>query len=767
MLSVCGQQFSSSVIDRITAVVAAEPTMTRGALSRRVCEWLDWRSQTGKLKEVSCRKALLELERRGVVRLPRCERPAGFSKPPTVGRVSLELPKVACRLAELGRVEVTPVTSRHTRDSVVWNELLQRFHYLGRGPLCGAQMRYLVRSSERGWLGALSFSAATFRLKDRERWIGWSDRARRGQLEKVVCNSRFLILPSVEVPNLASRVLALSVDRLCEDWQERYGYAPVLLETFVDEQRFTGTCYRAANWTRIGETAGRRDGFSNGTRPTGPKAIYVLPLSKDWRDTLCYEPESPLTLGPANPGSSDWAEQEFGGVEIQDPRLKARLLTLARDFYAQPGELVPAACRGSMAKTKAAYRFFDNPRIDMKTLLRGHVKATARRVQEHPVVLAVQDTTTLNYTPHLAMEGLGPINTRQDQALGLLLHDTLAFTPEGTPLGLVDVQCWARKPEAAGQRAQRRQRPIEEKESFKWLASYRAAAEVQQLCPETLVVSVGDREADIHELFLEALSDPSGPQLLVRADRGRKRRVMNEEQRQLWDFLSAQKVAGTQRLSIPRRGSRPARQATLEVRYAPVRLQPPKGTRLAPVDLWAVYAVEVEHDTTLKSPVEWMLLTTVEVSNFEQAIERLGWYATRWGIEVYHRVLKSGCRIKDRRLENADRMESCLALDLVVAWRIYRLNKQGRETPTLPCDLLLQETEWKVLYAQAHQTAPPDSPPPLRDAVRMIAKLGGFLGRKGDGEPGTTTLWRGLLRLKYLVQGYELYESLRHARDGP
>jgi hypothetical protein len=202
-------------------------------------------------------------------------------------------------------------------------------------------------------------------------------------------------------------------------------------------------------------------------------------------------------------------------------------------------------------------------------------------------------------------------------------------------------------------------------------------AEVQQLCPKTMLVSIGDREADIYELFLEAQKGDSGPQLLIRSDRSRSRRVMNEEQAQLWDFMPAQAVAGTQVVSIPRRGSRPARKATLKVRHARVQLHPPKDKPLAPVSLWAVYAVEVNHDVSVKNPLEWMLLTTVDVSSFEQATERLGWYATRWGIEVYHRTLKSGCRIKDRRLENADRLESCLAIDLVVAWRIYRLNKQA------------------------------------------------------------------------------------------
>jgi len=179
------------------------------------------------------------------------------------------------------------------------------------------------------------------------------------------------------------------------------------------------------------------------------------------------------------------------------------------------------------------------------------------------------------------------------------------------------------------------------------------------------------------------------------------------------------------------------------------------------VAAWAVYAREVQAPPEVSSPLEWLLLTTVPVTTCAQATERLQWYTRRWGIEVYHRVLKSGCRIEDRQLGRADSLQSCLALDLVVAWRIFWLVKQGRETPTVPCDMVLEEDEWKALYATVRDAPPPSTPPPLREAVRMIAALGGFLGRRGDGEPGTITVWRGLERLDNIVLGYRM--ALRHA----
>ena len=286
------------------------------------------------------------------------------------------------------------------------------------------------------------------------------------------------------------------------------------------------------------------------------------------------------------------------------------------------------------------------------------------------------------------------------------------------------------------------------------------------MLPDTTLVSVGDREADIFELFAEALAHPEGPKLLVRSEKSRNRKV---EQDYLWDHLARQPVAGYQELFIPRKGSRKARTARLAVRFAPVTLRPPNGHKGSAANVWAVYSHEVDYDPAqVKSPLSWMLLTTVETTTFDQASERLRWYAARWSIEVYHRTLKSGCRIKDRQLANADRLETCLAIDMVIAWRLFWLTHQGRETPDMPCDIILAEEEWQALHAYIHQEPPPDEPPTLQDAVRMIGRLGGFLGRKGDGQPGTTVLWRGLRRLPDIAGGWRAYNLFGNgARAGP
>jgi hypothetical protein len=557
------------------------------------------------------------------------------------------------------------------------------------------------------------------------------------------------------VANLASHVLGLALKRVGPDWQQRYGYEPVLVETFVEPERFAGTCYRASNWVRVGVTQGRGRQDAGHLSLLPVKQVLVYALQRQARERLGGgEPAAP-------PPPRDWAEQEFGGAELGDQRLNQRLLTLARDFYARPQARLPQACQ-SAAKTRAAYRFFQHRETHMEPLLAPHYEATRQRLADQPVVLAVQDSTSLNYSTHPATAGLGPIGSKAEGVIGLWLHSTLAFNLEGTPLGLLDVQCWARDGATFGKKHQRKQRPIEAKESWKWLQSFQRVTEVQRCLPATQLVSVGDRESDIYELFQLALADPQGPRLLIRAEQDRLRA---EGQGHLWRSLAQQPLQGIQPLQVPRRGTQPARQARLGVHFAYVTLQPPQGKEeLGPLTLGAVLAQEVEAPSGVK-PLCWMLLTTCRVDSFEAACEKLRWYTLRWGIEVYHRTLKSGCQIEQRQLGTADSIEACLAIDLVVGWRIFHLAKLGREIPDVPCTVYFEEAEWKALLAYVTKNpVPPHQPPTLREALRSVATLGGFLGRKGDGQPGTQTLWLGLQRLDDITA---MWKILAHPAHSP
>lgn len=742
-----GQNFTKEIINRIKETIKGTPDLSRRKLSLLVCEWLNWRSSNNALKDMSCRLALLKLHDCGLIDLPETYKrpPSAFKKksnPISIKHVT----KVECSLSDFGPVEIIQIKNSYVKVSRIWNDLMNHFHYLGAGPLCGAQIRYLIHSQKYGFIGGFAFNSAAWRLEARDQWIGWDERARLKNLNKVVCNSRFLILPYIKVEHLASHVLSLMVKRLTKDWYKKYGIEPILLETFVECGRFKGTCYRAANWKHVGKTKGRgrQDHSNNFSEPI--KDIYLYPLRKGVQEVLCDGPPKPAIVVKE---PSDWAEEEFGTAELGDERRVKRLMTIARDFYLRPQANVPQACQ-SRAKTKAVYRFFDDKNNRMEKILEPHYEATLNRINSEKIVLAVQDTTSLNYSTHPATENLGYISRGKEHVIGLMVHDTMSFNIDGTPLGLLDVLCWARDPADFGKRHIRKQLPIEEKESSKWLKAFTRIAQAQKRCPESTLVCIADREADLYDLFHLALNTDGGPKLLIRAEHDR---LVAEGQGHLYDYIRSQSLSGTQTVHVPRRGKQPSREARLEVRFAKVTLMPPSRKRyLGELSIWAMLAEEVDCPKNVK-PLQWMLLTTFQINSFEEATEKLGWYCFRWNIEIYHKTLKSGCKIEQRQLGQAERIEACLAIDMVIAWRIFHLTKLGREIPDVPCTVFFEDAEWKALVAYKTQNpVPPENPPSLREATRMVASLGGFLGRKSDGHPGTKTLWLGLQRLDDLTE---------------
>jgi len=752
-----GRQFSDEILDRVQNSIDSDPNLSRRKLSLLVCEWMDWRNSSGRFQEMSCRKALLELDRCGAIKLP-APRHAFISlatrrevAPPPISPVEGDL-------TVLGKIDIVRI--ERSPNSQIWRGMLDAFHYLKSGPLCGAQARYLVRSEFHGWVGALSFSACALRVECRENWIGWNDAARRERLNLVVNNSRFLIPPAVKVQGLASHVLALAAQRLPEDWEKLYGYRPVLLETYVERERFVGSSYAGAGWFLAGSTHGR------GRKGTGAsiKDVWLKPLTSDWRAQLCQVAgiAQPVRVVSVEEAPRDWIENELGRADLGDQRLTARLLKMTGQFYENPMANIPQACQCPQ-EAKSTYRFLDNEHVGWEGILRSHYLATEERLRECEVVLVAQDTSTLNFSTHPKTAGLGPIGNHLEAVRGLMVHDTMCFTVKGTPLGLLDVQIWAREPlegspkERASQRAVK---SIEEKESRKWLESYRAVSAVQNRCRRTKMVMVADREADLHELFVEHEKTPHGAELLVRAERSRNRKVLTGEDNHdyLWNILEKQPIIETKELLLPPTEDRRARKAMLEVRACAVSLLAPKSKpHLPDVNLWAIFARESTPPEG-ESAVEWMLLTTVATGQNSQANERIEWYAKRWGIEVFHRIIKSGCRVERRQLETAQRISNCLAVDMVVAWRIQYLMMQGRQMPDITCAIYFTPDEWKALCTFVEKVKkPPTTPPTLNRAVELLGRLGGHLGRKGDGEPGSEVLWRGLSRLADISDAYKLY----------
>jgi len=773
----------------------ADPGLTRYGLARQACVRLNWTAHRGRLNQMACRKELVRLEPRGESVLPRVRwrRPAARLD----GAPFAASSEVTCDLAGLGAVTLKAVRGG-TSDSRTWNAMMRAHHPLGNAPLCGAQIRYLIMGEKHGALGGLAVSASAWRLSARDEWMGWSDARRRENLNGIVCNSRFLILPTVQVKNLASHVLGQLMRRIAADWRKRYDLSPWLMETFVDASR-PGTCYRAANWIEAGVTAGRgRQDRAHEAR-LSRKRVFLYPL--------CPETVERLRPVKAALAPSDWLQREFGGARLGDSRLTRRLPELGRDFFARPMASIPQACNGSKARAEAAYRFFDNPKVDMDALLEPHRQATIERMRSKPLALIAQDTSSLNYTTHREMEGLGPIGTKVNGPQGLILHSAMAFTPAGLPLGVLHAECKARDPKEFGKKSERGKKPIEEKESYKWIKALGPIRKAADQCPDTKMVVVADREADIYEYFLAAQEKKLD--LLVRARLNRKlaaeapgaakpkaggKTAVVEEAWELGEIeepdLEAQRLqahleslpeAGRIELSVPRHGKQKARTALMSVRYTQVLFAPPTAkAKLPPIPMWIVWTAEISPPKDMSTtqlptrswpegsvgdvePLEWFLLTTVPISSLEDAAERIVWYGRRWGIEVFHRILKSGCAIEDRQLGTASRLINCLAIDMVVAWRIHHLTWLGRETPELPCTVAFDDDQWKAVILFTTRKPAPATPPSLNQMIRMIARLGGHLGRKSDGDPGSETLWKGLQRMddiawtaKICLEAYDL-----------
>ena len=482
---------------------------------------------------------------------------------------------------------------------------------------------------------------------------------------------------------------------------------------------------------------------------------------------------------PTHPDSSDhrssshshWVEDEFRTLDLGDPRRVRRLKKIAADLHAQPGVSIPRAS-GDWAGAKAAYRLFDNEALEPAAVLGAHRDAALLRARGQAVVLAVQDTTSLNFSTHRHTCGLGPISNNADKTIGLLLHTTLLLREDGQALGVVDALVLARDAAQfkAGAKGARNRKPAQQKESRKWLQSATASAHAAAVLAGTLVINIGDREGDSYELFLhhrELCAQGTGShELLIRCQHDRP--LMHDHDG-LFCHLQKQPVAAHWSVEVPRRPGQKARTATLAIRFTQVRFAPPAHQvkyrgQSEEITLWAASAQE-ENPAPGREAICWRLLSTQPVADAAAAITAVRRYSQRWQIELFHKILKSGCRIEERQFESAERIRRCLVLDVIIAARILGMSRAGRDEAGAahPASAWLAGHEWKALWCHVHRSAtPPDQPPTTGEAVRWIARLGGFLGRKHDGHPGMIALWRGLQRLHDISLAWQIFTQAQN-----
>lgn len=746
----------------------ADEAASKAELAMRVCQQFGFTAPNGQFQQATCVAALNALADEGKLILPggvpaRGEAATASSAPAAVAP-AVNVPDSVEQFAELSLKLVDS-----DEELRLWTSLMEQEHPLHEAMLFGRQLKYLIMS-ESGILGGVGFSAAALYLEARDRWIGWDDAIRRAHLDQVVCLSRLLIRPDVHCRNLASRVLSMSVARLRLDFPERYGYCPLLLESFCDPAHGAGTIYRAANWRYIGQTKGRgRQDRANEMRKS-VKEIYVFPLQERFRMELGLEETaglSPLPVG-AQSENEHWVEHEFAEAPLGDKRLSKRLVKIAAAKAYQLGEAWSSAVEGDRAEIKGYYRFIDQPEesaVSVEAILAPHRRRTIRRMDAQTKVLCIQDSTKLNFSSLDDCEGLGVVGGNQTgaQSKGLDMHSTLAVTTDGLPLGVLRTQLDARQP-VPEDRSPAANIPIEEKKTFCWIQGLRDLAEVSKQLPQTKVICVMDREADIYEVFEEQAASPVD--VLVRLKHNR----CTTEMKKLKDLVRAeasvaqieielQRVsARTKKSKTPARAGRDARTATVDIRYKHCRISPPADKPDADnLPLTVIHLVE-ENAPNGVEPLEWYLLTSLPVEDFDAAIDIIKYYVLRWRIEDWHRVVKSGCNVNEYTFRTAERLRRAIAIDLVIAWRIMLMTLLQRSCGDLPPETMFSDLELRVLRAwvkRRRDIAPIET---LEDAVTALARMGGYQDRKHDPPPGHQLLWRGMLSLAMFCIGFVLRE---------
>lgn len=478
----------------------------------------------------------------------------------------------------------------------------------------------------------------------------------------------------------------------------------------------------------------------------------------------------------------EWIDNELQTSDLGDSRLDNRFKLLTDRLSQHPSESIPSACN-DWNETLAVYRFFDNERVDEKGVLKPHYNSTLKRIQEHDIVLLAQDTTELEVTrPNQQMVGAGPLNN--ETRLGFFNHATIALTPERVPLGVIESNIWARdmdefmdkKKNKKTKEIIKKQKPIEKKESFRWVKAYHKACEIQAQSPNTTIITLSDSESDIYELLTESVSEkiPKKAELIVRACQNRSLTEISEfgkGYKKLWDEVSSAKFFGNFEVRISkneaqtgdkrkRKQARSARTTTVAIRARKVNLKAPyrKGKKLPDIEINAILVKETAPPED-ELAIEWLLLTTLPINSLKKVRRVIEYYCCRWEIEIYFKVLKSGCKVEKRHFETVTRFKPCLAFYMILAWRVMYMMMLGRKCPDMPCDAVLTEDEWKSVYVVIRGKEP-EKVPTLKEMIYIIASLGGHLGRKNDGPPGPKTMWIGMQRMADFARAWCAFRNI-------
>lgn len=459
-------------------------------------------------------------------------------------------------------------------------------------------------------------------------------------------------------------------------------------------------------------------------------------------------------------GDANWAEQTFGDCDLGDERRTRRLVDIGKRMASQMGSSLSKCCEGDEAALLGSYRLLRNEGVKAEAIREGGFAATVRQAQEHALLLAVEDTTSVSYE-HTVAARLGTTsNSPNAKRRGYQVHSVLLLDAQSEQtVGLIEQTHWRRETSGYGKKHQRKKRAYEDKESYKWeQASIQTAGRLGDTMART--ISVCDREADLYEYLDHKLRQDQRFVVRAKVDR----RVLERES-SLFETLKKESAQlCCYRVQVAQRGGRPARTVKLSLRGMTLAVMPPagKGAKRTPLRINALLVEEI--DAPLKAePLCWVLLTTEPVATAEDALVVVRHYECRWRIEEYHKAWKSGVGVERQRFQSPENLERMLAITAFLAVRLLQLRENqeapvGKEDRT--CDEVLSEDEWKVLWLSTEHRPPPSLPPSIRWADLALAKLGGFTDTKRTGRPGWDTLWHGWFRLQERIKGYQFSQRL-------
>lgn len=448
-----------------------------------------------------------------------------------------------------------------------------------------------------------------------------------------------------------------------------------------------------------------------------------------------------------------WAEEEMEWINLGDRRLNQRSFSILEGLGLAPGRTIPQAFQ-AWSEIKATYNFFNNAAVSEEKILASHLTKTIERIKEYPVVLLASDTTDINYTTKREMKNKERLDNKQE---GIWLHATIAITPERLNLGLIQANFWHRAKEVAkkdsASKKARDKAPIEEKESYRWLESYQKACDVAKEASETQIIYISDRDCDIIEFFELADSkntDSSKANFIIRSQYNRliekaKDTETNEVINKLWRKLEKADTLGELEFTISTRGDRKARKVKQKLKAVTATLTP--SNKKTKIVINAVMAIE-ENPPEGEDPVVWIFITDLPIKTYDNVCKIIEYYLCRWQIELFFKVLKSGCKVEERQLKTADRIKNLIAIFFVLAWRLMFTMMLGRICSEMSCTDLFDEAEWKSVYKILNKKkALPRKPPSLGNFIVMIARLGGYVEQKNGEPPGVKTMWKGMARM--------------------